>query len=74
MPWKILHVDARRWIVTAQNRQSHKIIKFRVKPESFTGFRFHANLRGLSKGEGFSIVTPNNVPINNNCTLLESSK
>jgi hypothetical protein len=72
--WKILHVDARRWIVTAQNRQSRKIIKFRVKPESFTGFRFHANLRGLRKGEGFSIVAPNDVPINNNCTLLESSK
>ena len=74
LAWEILHVDARRWIVTARNRNTHKTIKFKVKPESFEGFRFRANLRGIRKGEGFSIVTPNELPISNNCTLLESSK
>jgi hypothetical protein len=74
LAWEILHVDARKWIVKARNRKTHKTIKFKVQPESFKGFRFQANLRGIRKGEGFSIVTPNNVPINNNCKLLESSK
>lgn len=74
LAWEILHVDARKWIVTARNRKTHKTIKFKVQPESFTGFSFRANLRGIRKGEGFSIVTPNNQPMNNNCTLLESSK
>ncbi len=74
LAWEILHVDARRWIVTARNRRSHRTIKFKVQPESFTGFRFRANLRGIRKGEGFSIVAPNELPISNNCTLLESSK
>ncbi len=74
LAWEILHVDARLWIVTARNRKSHRTIKFKVQPESFTGFLFRANLRNIRKGEGFSIVTPNNQPMNNNCTLLESSK
>ena len=69
--WEIVHVDARRWIVTAKNRQSRKIAKFRVHPEAFTGFRFRANLRSIGKGQGFSIITPNDLPMSRCCTLLE---
>ncbi|UCH93004.1 MAG: hypothetical protein JSV88_22310, partial [Candidatus Aminicenantes bacterium] len=66
-----MHVDPRRWIVTAKNRRTQKVAKFQAHPEAFTGFRFLANLRGIKKGEGFAIVTPNNQPMNNCCTLLE---
>lgn len=71
LSWEILHVDARKWIVTAKNRQTHMVAKFQAHPEAFAGFRFHANLRGIQKGQGFAIVTPNNQPMNNCCTLLE---
>jgi hypothetical protein len=71
LSWEILHVDARKWIVTAKNRQTHKVAKFQAHPEAFTGFLFRANLRGIKKGRGFAIVTPNNQPMNNVCTLLE---
>lgn len=74
LTWEILHVDARKWIVTARNRQTHKIIKFQAHPEAFAGFRFRANLRNIGKGKGFSIVTPNNAPMMNVCTLLELPK
>jgi hypothetical protein len=66
-----MHVDPRRWIVTAKNRRTHKVAKFQAHPEAFTGFLFRANLRGIKKGQGFAIVTPNNQPINNVATLLE---
>jgi len=69
--WEILHVDPRKWIVTAKNNRTHKTVKFQVHPEAFTGFRFHANLRGIQKGRGFSIVTPNELPMKNCCTILE---
>jgi hypothetical protein len=71
LAWEILHVDARNWIVTAKNRRTNKVAKFQAHPEAFTGFLFHANLRGIQKGRGFAIVTPNNQPMNNVCTLLE---
>jgi hypothetical protein len=71
LSWKILHVDARKWIVTAKNRRTHKVAKFQAHPEAFTGFLFRANLRGIKKGRGFAIVTPNNQPMKNVCTLLE---
>ena len=71
LSWEILHVDAKNWIVTAKNRRTHKVAKFQAHPEAFTGFLFHANLRGIQKGRGFAIVTPNNQPMNNVCTLLE---
>ena len=71
LAWQITDVDEQRWICTAKNRQNGKVIKFQAHPEAFTGFLFHANLRGLKRGHSFSIVTPNNVPIKNACTLLE---
>lgn len=71
LTWEILHVDARKWIVTAKNRRTHKVVKFQAHPEAFAGFRFRANLRGIRKGQGFAIVTPNNQPLNNCATLLE---
>lgn len=71
LAWEILNVNPRKWIVTAKNRHTHKVAKFQAHPEAFTGFLFHANLRGIKKGQGFAIVTPNNQPINNCCTLLE---
>jgi hypothetical protein len=74
MGWEILHVDARNWVVTAQNRQNRKIAKIQVHPEAFTGFRFKANLRNIRKGQGFSIVTPNNLPMRNCCTIKELQK
>lgn len=74
LSWEILHVDARKWIVTAKNRQTHKVAKFQAHPEAFTGFIFRANLRGIKKGRGFAIVTPNNQPMNNVCTLLKIEK
>lgn len=71
LAWEIMHVDPRRWIVTAKNRRTQKVAKFQAHPEAFTGFLFRANLLGIKKGERFSIVTPNNQPMNNCCTLLE---
>lgn len=72
--WTIMHVDPRKWIVTAQNRTTGKVAKFQAHPEAFAGFRFRANLRNIRKGQGFSIVTPNNQPISNVCSLLEPPK
>lgn len=74
LTWEIMHVDPRKWIVTAKNRRTHKVVKFQAHPEAFAGFRFRANLRGIRKGQGFSIVTPNNQPLNNCATLLEFEK
>lgn len=71
LTWEILHVDARNWIVTAKNRRTNKVAKFQTHPDAFNGFLFHANLRGIQKGQGFAIVAPNNQPMNNVCTLLE---
>jgi hypothetical protein len=71
LTWEIMHVDARKWIVTAKNRRTNKVAKFQAHPEAFTGFLFHANLRGIKRGKGFAVVTPNNQPMNNVCTLLE---
>jgi hypothetical protein len=71
LTWEILHVDARNWIATAKNLRTHKVAKFQVHPEAFIGFLFHANLRGIQRGKGFAVVTPNNLPMNNVCTLLE---
>jgi hypothetical protein len=72
--WEILHVDAQKWVVTARNRQNRKIVKLQVHPEAFTGFRFQANLRSIQNGQGFSIVTPNNLPMRNCCTIMELEK
>lgn len=74
LTWEIVQVDPRKWIVTARNRQSQKVIKFQAHPEAFIGFRFRANLRNIGEGKGFSIVTPNNAPMGNACTLLELPK
>jgi hypothetical protein len=74
LTWEIMHVDARKWIVTAKNRRTHSVAKFQAHPGAFTGFLFRANLRGIRKGQGFSIVTPNNRPLNNCATLLEFKK
>ncbi|NIM16949.1 MAG: hypothetical protein GTO45_33695 [Candidatus Aminicenantes bacterium] len=74
LAWEIVHVDPRKWVVTAKNRRTHKVVKFQAHPEAFAGFRFRANLRGIRKGQGFSIVTPNNRPMNNCATLLEFKK
>lgn len=74
MPWEILNVDGGKWIVTAMNRRTQQKVKFKVHPETFTGFRFQARLRGINEGQGFSIVTPNNMPLNESCTLLKVLK
>jgi hypothetical protein len=74
LAWEIVHVDARKWVVTARNRRTHKVVKFQAHPEAFAGFRFRASLRGIRKGQGFSMVTPNNLPLNNIATLLERRK
>jgi hypothetical protein len=74
MPWEILQVNPQEWIVTARNHRTRQTIKFRVHPETFNGFRFRANLRGIRQGQGFSIVTPNNLPMNDSCTLLKILK
>jgi hypothetical protein len=74
MPWEILHVDPQKWIVTARNRLTHQTVKVQVHPETFNGFRFRANLRGINQGQGFSIVTPNDLPMKDSCTLLKIMK
>lgn len=71
LTWEILHVDARKWIVTAKNRRTNKVAKFQTHPDAFNGFIFRASLRGIQKGQGFAVVVPNNQPMNNVCTLLE---
>jgi hypothetical protein len=71
LTWEILNVNPRQWTATAKNRLTQKIIKFKVLPEAFVGLRFQAKLRGINKGEGFSLVTPNNMPMANCCRLLE---
>jgi len=72
--WEIVHVDPQKWVVTARNRQNRKVVKFQAHPEAFTGFRFQANLHDIQNGQGFSIVTPNNQPINNCCTIMALEK
>ncbi len=71
LPWKILNVNPREWIVTAKNSRTGKIAKFKAHAEAFRGFVFKANLRDIKKGEGFEMVAPNNTPLKDICTLLE---
>lgn len=72
--WVIENVDPAEWIVSARNRASGKTAKFKAHPEAFAGFRFRADLRNISKGQGFSIVAPNDRPMPNACTLMEPPK
>lgn len=71
MGWEIVNVDPSKWIVTARDRRTQRVAKFQAHPEAFTGFRFRADLHSIGKGQGFSIVTPNDVPMSNCATLLE---
>lgn len=70
LQWQVIHVDPKQWIVKAKHRRKGKMIKFRVDPNCFNGFRFRANLKGVKKGKGFSIIAPNAQPFLNCCTLL----
>lgn len=72
--WEIVTVDPKSWIITARNRINRKMVKVQAHPETFTGFRFRANLEDIGNGQGFSIVTPNDRPMPNCCTLLETPK
>jgi len=72
--WVIVNVDPGQWIVTVRNRSTGKTAKIKGHAEAFTGFRFRADLRNIRKGQGFSIVTPNNQPMPNVCTLMEPPK
>jgi hypothetical protein len=74
LTWEITHVDPKNWIVTARNRYSKMKAKFKANPNGFIGFKFRALLRGINKGRGFSIMTPNDLPLANICTLLELRK
>ena len=74
LTWEIVSVDPNNWIVTARNRNNNKMVKVKAHPEAFTGFRFRANLEDIGNGQGFSIVTPNDRPMPNCCTLLERPK
>lgn len=74
MNWIIQNVDPRTWVVTARHSKTGKIAKFKTHPEAFKGFRFKADLNTIKQGQGFSIVTPNNSPINNVATLMELQK
>ena len=69
--WEILDVNPQQLIVTAKNRGNNRVIKFKIDPNGFIGYQFRANLRGVSKGRGFSIIAPNEAPFANMCTLLE---
>jgi hypothetical protein len=69
--WEILEVNAQTWEVKAKNIQGVKTMTFKVDPQAFAGFKFYADLTKISKGQGFSIVTPNNLPISDACTLIK---
>lgn len=69
--WQIENVDSKNWIVTSRNRFTNQVVQLQVHPDSFIGFRFKADLRSIQRGQGFSIFTPNELPMNNCCTLLK---
>ncbi len=71
LPWSVLLIDAKNWVVTAKNSRTNKVAKFKVHPQAFKGFRFRANLRGIRQGQGFKMIAPNSLPMKNICTLLE---
>lgn len=68
--WVIEDVG-QNWVVKARNKKNGKTMKFKVDPNSFKGFRFRANLKGIKKGEGFSIYAPNERSFSRACTLME---
>jgi len=70
LAWEIVSVDSAEWIVTAKNK-NNKTIRFKVDPQSFIGFRFRADLSGIEKGAGFTIIAPNDSPVTKNCVLLK---
>ena len=70
LAWEIESVDSAEWIITAKNK-NNKTIRFKVDPQSFIGFRFRADLSGIEKGAGFTLIAPNDSPITKNCTLLK---
>jgi hypothetical protein len=71
LTWEIINVNPNTRVITARKRRTSKIVKLKIHPEAFKGLVFKANLRGIQRGKGFSIVTPNNLPIKDCCTLLE---
>jgi hypothetical protein len=73
LAWQIIHVNP-DWVVTAKNQRNRKVIKFKVNPQAFIGFRFRANAKGIRKGEGFSLIAPNERAFTSACTLLELKK
>lgn len=70
LTWEILNVNPRKWVVSAKNRRSGKVMRFQVHPEALIGFVFKADLRGVKKGQGFAMVTPNDVLMSNCCTFM----
>jgi hypothetical protein len=70
LAWEIIDVNAAESTMTARNRGNRTIV-FKVDPKSFIGFRFSADLAGLEKGNGFTIIAPNLDPISENCVLIK---
>lgn len=70
LAWEIVNVDSAEWIVTAKNK-NNKTIRFKIDPQSFIGFRFRADLSGIQKGAGFTLIAPNDSPITKSCVLLK---
>lgn len=74
LSWEIINVNAQSWIVKAKHRQTNKMLRFKVHPESFQGFRFKADLTGISKGQNFAIIAPNDFAMTDCASLLELQK
>lgn len=71
LAWEILAVNKQSWEVNAKHRASGKVMKFKVNPQSFVGFRIRARLHGVAAGQGLTLVAPNTGPIANCCTLVD---
>jgi hypothetical protein len=68
--YQILSADPNSGEVVAREEGTGRQIHFRIDVGAFVGYRFEADLTGLRRGQGFTLVAPNDRPIQDCCTLI----
>lgn len=71
--YRVVAVDADSWMVTAEDLETGKQVRFKLNPRAFVQKRFKAELGGKGQGQRFSVVAPRNEPLANCCEAAGGS-
>jgi hypothetical protein len=70
MQYRVEAFDSTTWIATARG-PDNSVVKLKIDPETFVGYRFKARVRSLQRGQGFPLLAMNQNPIRRCCTLVQ---